>query len=440
MSMLYVLLLGLILLFFLAYILSNRDILAPSVLMTIMFIISTLFAIPMIGPWNIQFSWQAMSIILSGIFVFICAESFTSLLYGNSKREQYSPPSVYQQIFQVSNGKLFFLLIFNIIILFWYYLKIRSIVGGNGLSSIFLLYRRMGIANKGGAEVELVSGIIIQFIRIVEMSGFAASYLFIQNIISKKKKLSTNIFLFLLILVSILPSIFSAGRSRMLRLASAILIEYYILWHQQHGWNRNLSWKMIRIGISTLIIGIPSFYYSLALLGRQTSKAMFEYVAVYISSGIVLFSDYLRNPVNRGVWGEESLFSLLKVLHRLGLSPESTSYNLEFRRLGLGYSNIYSFFRRPLHDFGLFGMYVFIALIAVFFAWIYYGKIKNKHSAISSSYWVLTYAYLFYWIVSSSILQYSVAYISVGTITNLIFIFIIFIFLTSHDNKIKIKF
>ena len=59
--------------------------------------------------------------------------------------------------------------------------------------------------------------------------------------------------------------------------------------------------------------------------------------------GSFFFSEYVKNPVPRDVWGEESLYSVVKILHFLGLSEPSTSYNMEFRRLGIGYSNVYSF-------------------------------------------------------------------------------------------------
>ena len=56
MSFLYVLLLGMLSLFFLSYLLSDRDILSPSTMMTIMFSISSLFAILNISNCNIYYN------------------------------------------------------------------------------------------------------------------------------------------------------------------------------------------------------------------------------------------------------------------------------------------------------------------------------------------------------------------------------------------------
>ena len=111
---------------------------------------------------------------------------------------------------------------------------------------------------------------------------------------------------------------------------------------------------------------------------------------------------------------------------------------MEFRRLGIGYSNVYSFFRRPLHDFGVLGMYLFVGCIAVFFAYMYYRKIKGNTNLNSTTYWTLVYGYFFYWIISSPIIQYSVNYVSVGTVTFLIILLLLFDFLTKDRIKLKL--
>ena len=146
-------------------------------------------------------------------------------------------------------------------------------------------------------------------------------------------------------IMSLLPSIMSAGRSGILRLTCAFLIEYYIVWHQKVGWNRNLSWKYIKYGLIGLVIAIPSFYYSAELLGRKPGAPLFDYMSEYLGASIQLFNLYIKEPVARNMMGEESLFSVLKVLHFLGLCDASTSYNLEFRSLVTVSSNVYTFFR-----------------------------------------------------------------------------------------------
>ncbi len=151
-----------------------------------------------------------------------------------------------------------------------------------------------------------------------------------------------------------------------------------------------------------------------------------------------MFNLYLQDPVKREMFGEETLYSLTKITHALGLSDVSTHYNMEFRPLGIGFNNVYTFFRRPLHDFGLVGMYLFTAFVAVLFAYIYYGKIKYR-DYVKAEKWTLLLGYLYYWIVCSSIVQYSVAYISYGTVSTLIVIFLIFYYLVNGKRRFKFR-
>lgn len=56
----------------------------------------------------------------------------------------------------------------------------------------------------------------------------------------------------------------------------------------------------------------------------------------------------------------------------------------------------------------------------------------------STTYWTLVYGYFFYWIISSPIIQYSVAYVSVGTVTFLFILLLLFDFLTKDRIKLKL--
>ncbi|WP_144356771.1 O-antigen polymerase [Streptococcus pasteurianus] len=439
MSFLYILVIALIALLFLAYILSGRDVLSPSVTMVLMFILGTLFSIPNIESWKIDYSIEAGLLTISGILVFICVECFSRVLFVSQKNrlDVYQPVVDSLTPIPIRTSKLLFLIFINALVLLIYFLKIKSLVGGGSIAAIFQNYRRIGIDNLAGKDIETIGGVIGYFLKIVEASGFISGYILLRNLICKSKATS-RVGLLLLLVMSILPNTFAAGRTQLLKLMSALIIYYYILWHQKYGWNRILTFKILSIGVSSLLVGIPTFYYGLKLLGRETARSIFDYAADYLGSGIVLFSEYVKNPIPRNIWGEESLYSVVKVLHFLGLSEPSTSYNMEFRRLGIGYSNVYSFFRRPLHDFGVLGMYLFVGCIAVFFAYMYYRKIKGNTNLNSTTYWTLVYGYFFYWIISSPIIQYSVAYVSVGTVTFLIILLLLFDFLTKDRIKLKL--
>ena len=133
---------------------------------------------------------------------------------------------------------------------------------------------------------------------------------------------------------------------------------------------------------------------------------------------IYLFDLYVKNPSTPVVFGEESLIGVNTFLSKyFGMDVFVRNVNLEFRyKNGYYLGNVYTFFRRPLHDFGFFGMLIFTALVALLFSWIYYGKIKWKSRTVSTDCWSIVYGYLFYWVVASSIVQYSQTYISLNVL------------------------
>lgn len=424
--------------FCVAFALSGKDIMAPSVMMCIMFFISTIFLFLNIKKWNVSFSFDASMLLSSGIFVFIFAETmfrcmFCGQLRGNVKITEYSDVTGYA----VATWKLILLLLFNIVVCFLYLRMIMSTVGGSmaNLSAYFIAYRRIGIDSLSSEGTSGVRGILHPLLWVVTASGYISIYIFVNNWIAKYRILHKQILLICILMLSAFSTIMSGGRTGLLRLASAFLITYYIIWHQRNGWTRNLSWKFIRIGILGITVGIPVFYYSLGMLGRTSNETIGDYASHYLGSSIDLFNQYVSNPVKRNSWGEESLFSVKKILSALGLGKASTSYNLEFRYCGQLLSNVYTFFRRPLHDFGVLGMYVFVMIIAFLFAWIYYKKIKYREKQKTVP-WVLFYGYIYYWMVCSSIVQYSSNYISAGTAITVIIIILGFKFMTTDKFKL----
>ncbi|MTW25656.1 oligosaccharide repeat unit polymerase, partial [Streptococcus pneumoniae] len=115
--------------------------------------------------------------------------------------------------------------------------------------------------------------------------------------------------------------------------------------------------KYMRLGFVGLIAGIPTFYYSLFLSGRSTTRTVFESISTYLGGSIQHFNQYIQNPIGVAeVFGDESFVAIMNILGNLGFVNYNSTVHLEFRQLGITMGNVYTFFRRPWHDFGLVGM------------------------------------------------------------------------------------
>ena len=405
-------------LFLAAFYLSQNDIMAPSCMFCIMFIISTTFAILNINNWDATFSFDTTILISTGMLAFVFAEVLFRFLFCGQLRGSYTITEEYDDAqISIKPWILTAIILFDVVIIYLYLRSIFRVVGGSmtNIYSYFHAYRVMGINSLENEGTSITFGPINSLLRFVTGFGYMGAYMLTRNAVQRNATISAQIKYLIIIVLSILPSMMSGGRTGILRMIAALLILYYISWHQKNGWTRNLSLKYVRIGLIAFFVLAPSFYFSLGLLGRVTNRTMTDYISDYLASSIFLLDQYLEAPTQCISWAEESLVGVRKLLSVLGIGEPSTKYNLEFRYLGIGRSNVYTFFRRPLHDFGYFGMYVFVILIAFFFAWMYYKKIKYQPRNKCMGY-IITYGYLYYWIICASIVQYSVNMISAGAI------------------------
>lgn len=439
MSGLAILLMIEIVLFAFAFLLSGRDIMAPSVVVSVMFILSTGVALMNADYWNVSICDKTTIIISSGLFSFILAEILFRFiicrqLRGNTFIIKPNSEPIYENTVVLN-----ILIILNSFICLLYLVKIISVTGASSLTDSFSIYRNMMVSKLSeGDSDELIPAAYVQLTKLVIATGYVSCYLFSNDRLYRKmESRGVQVRHLILIFLSVVPSICAGGRSGTLRVLSAWIILYYIVWHQKNGWDKSLSLRYIRYGIIGLLVAIPIFYYMLDFIGRSTEDVdMADYVSTYLSSSIIMFDQYVQSPVPRDLIGEESLFSVLKATHYLGWNKMPSSYNLEFRPVGDGFSNVYTFFRRPLHDFGLVGMYLFTILVSFLFSWIYFKKIKYRHPR-QCNLWVLLYGYLYYWLILFPIDQYSQSYVSFGTLSTVIVICILFRMMAQSSHVMK---
>ncbi len=438
MNYIYILLIAEILVFLLSYSLTEQDILSPACTMCIMFILSTAFAVLYVDKWGIIFRFDSFLILTSGLFLFCAVTVVLKQIFLKCESDDITTCD-----YNCSNDKPQFILIslfviFDLLVCAWYYVTLTQYVGTDtlGFSELAARYREIRTLELAeGVTGDAAGGLLNQFLKVVKASGYVASFLIISFSVRKSglPKIRT-IGLIVTTVLSLVPSFLNASRGEVIKLICFMFIVYYIIWQQKYDWKRDFSRKMVRIGLVALVIGIPIFYYAASWMGRSTQIEMMDYVPLYLGASIQLFNLYVGKPVLAKGFGEESLVGLSKLASILGFGNMSTSMNLEQRDLGFYSSNVYTFFRRPLHDFGLLGMYVFTIMVALLFSYIYYGKIRNRKKSSFTDRWVLVYGYLYYWLILSSIDQYSQSYLSVGAVT------IIIILLVEYELFTKFRF
>ena len=417
------------LLFFLAFFLSRKDIMAPSVIMCVMFILSTTIAILAGDQVQICYSAESFGILIAGIFTFVLAEFIFRYCFQRKNMHKIKGGFSYLQQYQsftavhIQSWLLVVAIVIDVLILLWYLHDLLLIAGSFGRA-----VRAITVQTTASSWKDmLLNPFLTQLIKIVKALGYISGFVLIQRVLAKEKDIFQTVGLMILLVLGLIPGIVSASRGEILQFLSALIVYYNILWHQKNGWERSLVSKLIRIGVICIAVGIPLFAYSVVWMGRTSLKDMrtiTETVNRYLGYPIYLFDMYVKDPSVPVVFGEESLSGVHTFMNKFfGMNIAVRNVNLEDRYFN-GYSlgNVYTFFRRPLHDFGFLGMLIFTALIALFFAWIYYGKIKWHPRTMSTDCWSLVYGRLFYWILTSSIAQNSQTYISLNVLIQLMII------------------
>lgn len=412
MGNLLVLLIALLILFIVFYFISGRDILSPPIIMTAMFIFSTVFALVNTKEWNIQYDIRSCFILVTGIVAFFIPYE---IVYMVRSRYKISSKTYGARILSVSKGKWLLTIMLDIIILFIYGSAIINLVRSTGYvgTNIQWQYRNM----TGTEGTEYLSGMVRFLIRFIDVTSLIGSYIFINNVMVYKKRIRNNLYYLVPAFLYCIKSLMGGGRQDLLRLLAFFIVASYILNHKKTGWEKNISFKYIVIGIITFIVILPLFYYALTLTGRSTTRTMFQSISTYVGGSIQHFNQYVMEPSEKSKYfGSESLTPILNILGRLEIIDYQETVHLEFRKLGVTSGNIYTFFRRPLHDFGILGMYIFTMMVSLFFSIYYLLHIKYSNLTGKKDLTIIVYSYLIYWIVMSSIEQYSMIVLSAQTV------------------------
>lgn len=420
MEFLVILLIGLLFLLFFNYLFSQRDVMSPAVVMTAMFVISTTFALINARNWNIDYSPLSVFYILSGILVF----SIPVIIF--SKKFEPVNEIVVRRTLSIATWKILFAITLDLFIIYLYRKEMIQLATQAGYTGESLQWFIRNMTNyEASAEF---SGRVRLLVRFVDITAYIFMFTFLNNFVYKKIKIR-DFLLLIPIFLFIYKTSLTGGRQDILRLLVAGVVQLYIIQKTSVGWKKVISTKYIFIGILGLILGIPSFYYGLFLVGRTTTRTLMESVSTYIGGAIQHFNQFVQEPLGSSrYFGEETLTPILNILGDVGIIDFRETVHLEFRQLGVTIGNVYTFFRRPLHDFGPIGMYLFVFLIGVFFSYFYYIVIRRNSRSFKWDINVIIYSYLFYWIFLSSIEQFSMTILSLFTLIAIVLFYLLSVF------------
>lgn len=414
----YVLLCCLVILFFISYNLCGKDFFEPSTMLLMTFIFSTMCAIYKYPTWRYEFSGRTTLLIVSSLFITLIINVLvvsTSLKYSVKMKIKYSekvsPITFLMKIISL------IIILTTMFVLVRYILHVAGIVGT--IQSIMASFR-----NNESYSTDIENQ-MPQWIKILQYIVNAFSYLYVFDLIYFWKDLNwkKRICDFIIILLCILTGLLSSGRFGMASLLIAICVMYHLIRIKKNGYYKQYKLSTV-IKITVIIIFAFFVFYAVRnLVGRDDDQGILGYIGHYFGGGIPLLDIFMKNnSFGAVIWGQETFYSLIGNLRRIGLVdvPYYIRHHEFVYRNGNSMGNVYTAFRDYYHDFGLAGTYILHTCFSLFYS-VQYQKNKKKGKLLQIIFFSIIYYSIVFYPFNNT---FYASIISVGFLLQLIILFI----------------
>ncbi len=380
------------------------DFFSPSFIMCGLFLLCSITAIWATISWgvsNSSFSLYVTFIILSGMVVFIVTELFTKSI---SRKPRALDSLECIDGIHPSTIKIIISILCCILCEYIYCRDIIKTVRANGFSGALSLSAIGAFKH----SLSFVSNKVIETSRITTMAAlllratvYVCMFIFLNNVVGAREKIRKNAIFLLPIIATIPANIMNGQRGNYVQLTGAAVFMGYVIICRRNLWihkKRNFR-RIFRTGSLVMIIVLLLFYavQVSGIIGRSTNRTFLDHIAVYMGAPIINFNLFmLDKPSKVQYFAQETLAKLNPVFVKLGLRDTEYLNQLEIRRVAGHAGNIYTFFRRPYHDFGLFGMYIVTIIVSFMFSYVYYNKIQGRKGTNRSNIHLILYSYFFY--------------------------------------------
>lgn len=409
--MIYLLFACTIIMFIFAFFMSNEDILAPSVIVCMMWMFSTLCAIYNIDNWGINFHLNTIGVIALGLSAFIIGggigkltQPVKFLIVGKEKQRFEERTSL--SIIPVWKLALMGLILVNIVTVLYQLQWVLSRVGIIGIWSEMMTIYRSGSTSWSIDSVRKPS-LLSNLETLLSVTAFIMSYIGINNIFAGQKKTKTIVY-FIPALLLVIDKILNAGRVGILEFIGALVLSGYINMQIKYSWKKKVGRKYIKYMLVAFVVVLFLFSISRTWVGRTNKSGTLEYVTMYAGGSVQLFDLYMQNPEpGSDIFGKETFHTLINYLGRL-LNKSDWRYltQLEFRSSnGVNLGNVYGAFRYYLYDFGYIGLMVLSAFVGFFYTYIYRRIQQRKKISKDGFCWMI----IVYMRFAPSLFMFSIA-------------------------------
>lgn len=420
-GMIYILLFLLLIMIIISFFVSKFDLLSPWLISIAMYFISSLFVVLNKENWDITVSPYTTLIIIIALLAFGFGETFARLISNDKSTVLFDKP---QNKIRLNKGLNLLVYTFSIVILVWYYYRMKQIatlVGYKSGQNLLIQYARLGVLQYGISIGPFLA--ISTFI--LRSLSYIYTFIFLYNMsLFKDRMLKKEIHYLIPSLFYLIQYSLSGSRGAFIEYFSFVIVILGIFMIKTRRKNVETNKKIAKYAILGLIL----FFIVFILLGNLKGWKGYDVksiLATYTGGSILALDNYLNSTkVPNNYFAEETLIGVNNLLSRIGIYDKDFSRILEFTDISSGIStNIYTSLRRYIQDFGVIGMLIIQYTIGVFFGLLYSSIKKMKNL----NYTIIFYSLIFMAIVYQSLdEQFFTTFLSMTQIFTLLFTYLLY--------------
>lgn len=374
-------------LFLVVFRLDKMDCISPAVLFCAGFLACAIGALLASDMWSYSMTIDAFLLLIIGIIVFVIFSFGCKCAIGCRALPGYSAVAANRSMLLVVS-------VLMLAVLVWTSVFLSERFPASSLSESINQYNHaVKFTDAGFSGFPFPLGPLRSF---CGMAGYVYAFLFAQSIATGQKS-DRAILLFGLALACLIQ-IVTASRTAAIGYIFCAVVSFFIIKQRTNG-RALLTMRslLVLMGIA-IALGLTFQAIGSAVQGRVSSLSFSEFLPVYIGAQIPNFDSF----VSEGGGGEADLFGYMtfrNTIHwfgtHLGISDWVYQYDLPFlSRNGLSTGNVYTTFYAFLYDFGIVGLILLTAVMAVVSELIYH-KAKSEDGAASCT-WVIVYSIVAY--------------------------------------------
>ena len=400
--MLVILILVLLVILWVAYNISHKELSAPAFIFVAPFILMCAIALAFSNMWDFELHWNTFLVIFIGNIAFVLGCAFGDRI-AIGKTFHYGTYCTAENVRVVKSWKYILLLLLQVVcysVKLMYIMRFGTSHGVANTISVCLVYYNNTVKFTTNETISFPSWLSLG-LDISTVFGFVCACFLAQQLVLRKKEKKNLILLLVNFVLAIVGGVTSGGRGGSVQVIIAFIMAYLVLYQRKFEWKKSIPFKTILFVVIACVGIVALFCASVTWVGRYEVHLFGRYIANYCGAQIFNLNYWLNNnPEFSRFFGQQTFYPIIeKFASILGIS-EWADYHVGVDSVyAAGYStgNVFTTFYSYIMDCGYVGIVIMPIIFGIFSQMVY------KFARKSPSKYPINAGMIFYCMIAYSI-------------------------------------